>query len=477
MNLTLNISTGNTVKLNLPSQQTVLTAVSTVNNLTVSSVGIPGPAGPAGIQDVVSDTTPQLGGNLDVNGKKITSTSNGDIDIEPNGTGDVLLGNFKFDADQSVGSGQDNHVLTYDNSTQKISLEAPTGVGGLANIVEDTTPQLGGDFDVNGHEIISASNGDIELNPHGTGDVKLGNFIFDVDQSVGAGQDNHVLTYDNSTQKISLEASSGGGGGISNLVEDTSPQLGGDLDVQASEISTSISNGNVKLNPNGTGVVEIKGDGTTDGTVGTLQLNCSNNNHGVKIASPPHSAGASYTLTLPVTDGNANQILTTDGSGNLSFKTLPQSMSFTAEARLANNRYYFGSLRYGWNYVVWSGNDNDMTLQRAYVTGAHVAINDYTKVSVKGQAGSMYSGSAGEIEFTVWKGTPQYDTVSNVACTQIATTTIDFDNATQDVFKQLSFGATGLTINEGDYIFLAVRDPDYSAREDIFIGATITLSD
>ena len=77
--------------------------------------------------DVVNDTTPQLGGNLDVNGNKITSASNGDIDIEPNGTGNVLLGNFKFDVDQTVGSGQDNHVLTYDHSSGDISLEAASG--------------------------------------------------------------------------------------------------------------------------------------------------------------------------------------------------------------------------------------------------------------------------------------------------------------------------------------------------------------
>jgi len=42
----------------------------------------------------------------------------------------VLLGNFKFDADQSVGLGQDNYVLTYDHSTQKISLEEATGGSG-----------------------------------------------------------------------------------------------------------------------------------------------------------------------------------------------------------------------------------------------------------------------------------------------------------------------------------------------------------
>jgi len=82
------------------------------------------------LQNISEDTSPQLGGNLDVNGNKIVSTSNADIDIEPNGTGDVLLGNFKFDADQAVGSGQDDYVLTYDNSTGKISLEASAGGGG-----------------------------------------------------------------------------------------------------------------------------------------------------------------------------------------------------------------------------------------------------------------------------------------------------------------------------------------------------------
>ena len=42
-----------------------------------------------GIAEVVDDTTPQLGGNLDVNGNAIVSASNGDIDLSPNGTGVV----------------------------------------------------------------------------------------------------------------------------------------------------------------------------------------------------------------------------------------------------------------------------------------------------------------------------------------------------------------------------------------------------
>ena len=42
--------------------------------------------------DVISDLTPQLGGNLDINGKDIVSTSNADIDIIPNGSGKTNFG-------------------------------------------------------------------------------------------------------------------------------------------------------------------------------------------------------------------------------------------------------------------------------------------------------------------------------------------------------------------------------------------------
>ena len=41
--------------------------------------------------DLVNDTTPQLGGNLDVNGNSIVSVSNGNISITPDGTGKVIL--------------------------------------------------------------------------------------------------------------------------------------------------------------------------------------------------------------------------------------------------------------------------------------------------------------------------------------------------------------------------------------------------
>ena len=61
----------------------------------------------------------------------------------------------------------------------------------------------------------------------------------------------------------------GGATGLANVVDDTTPQLGGNLDVQANEINTTTTNGNIKVTPNGTGLFEIKGN-TNDGT---LQLN------------------------------------------------------------------------------------------------------------------------------------------------------------------------------------------------------------
>jgi len=85
----------------------------------------------------------KLGADLDVSIKKLYTTSvNGDITLEPNGTGDVNLGNYTLDGDQSVGSGQDNYVLTYDHSSTKIGLEpAPVGsvTGGTGLTASPTT--------------------------------------------------------------------------------------------------------------------------------------------------------------------------------------------------------------------------------------------------------------------------------------------------------------------------------------------------
>ena len=78
--------------------------------------------------------------------------------------------------------------------------------------------------------------------------------------------------------------------------------------------------------------VTIKG--TSGQTEGYIQLNCSENSHGIKLKSPPHSSAQNYTLTFPQSITNG-YFLKTDGSGNLSFAaadssdTAPTISSFT----------------------------------------------------------------------------------------------------------------------------------------------------
>jgi hypothetical protein len=79
----------------------------------------------------------------------------------------------------------------------------------------------------------------------------------------------------------------------------------------------------IDLDPDGSGVVVFKGNATKG--AGQFKLNCEQNSHGVTIKGPPHSSGANYTLTLPNTDGSANQVLKTDGSGGLDWVDVVKS--------------------------------------------------------------------------------------------------------------------------------------------------------
>jgi hypothetical protein len=79
-------------------------------------------------------------------------------------------------------------------------------------------------------------------------------------------------------------------------------------------VEVTTTNSNLKLKGNGTGGIEImSADGLTDGKI---TLNCSQNSHGVTLQSPPHSAGQSYTLVLPITTGNPADVLTSSGPSN-----------------------------------------------------------------------------------------------------------------------------------------------------------------
>ena len=109
-NLTFNSSNGTLTATEFSGGGAGLTGIS------ASQVGA--------IADIVSDTTPQLGGNLDVNNKDITGTGNVNL------TGIVTATNF-------VGGGAGLTGITAGQ------------VGAITDLVSDTTPQLGGNLDLN----------------------------------------------------------------------------------------------------------------------------------------------------------------------------------------------------------------------------------------------------------------------------------------------------------------------------------------
>jgi hypothetical protein len=157
-----------------------------------------------------------------------------------------------------------------------------------------------------------------------TGSVKVGqsqnNGVF----SIAGGTNITTAVTEDSAGNANLTIN---GAGLVNIAEDTSPQLGGNLDVNGSKIITASGNANLKLSPHGTGVVEIEGDGAS--ADGTIQLNCSQNSHGIKLASPPHSAGQSYTITFPSNSPNANDFMVSDADGDLKFTKLTAGTGIT----------------------------------------------------------------------------------------------------------------------------------------------------
>ena len=83
--------------------------------------------------DIVNDTTPQLGGDLDVNGNAFVSTSNGDINFTPNGTGKIKFNDLAYIPQQSLTSSS-NAVAwdvqakpnAYHLTTENTTFSAPT---------------------------------------------------------------------------------------------------------------------------------------------------------------------------------------------------------------------------------------------------------------------------------------------------------------------------------------------------------------
>ena len=138
--------------------------------------------------------------------------------------------------------------------------------------------------------------------------------------------------------------------GIANVVDDSTPQLGGNLDLNSNNITgtggipsanltgtivdgrlpstmagKTLTGATVTTAQNG---LVVSGDGSSN--AGQIQLNCHANTHGVKIKGPPHSAGQDYTLTLPSSITNGF-FLKTDTNGNLSFAAAAETKPTVAD--------------------------------------------------------------------------------------------------------------------------------------------------
>jgi len=158
-----------------------------------------------------------------------------------------------------------------------------------------------------------------------------------------------VLMHDNSAsalRKITVGNLISSAGGLTDLASDSSPQLGGDLDVNGNDI-VSVSNGNINILPNGSGKVNIDGNGSTGGVVvtdGNIDIRSStgavskvkfycevNNAHAQTLQAQPHSAGSSAVVTLPVATGT---LIGTGDSGTVSNGMLAGSI---AQGKLAGS--------------------------------------------------------------------------------------------------------------------------------------------
>jgi len=230
----------------------------------------------------------------------ITTTA-GDITIDAQGNDtDIIL--------KGTDGSSDTTFLTIDGSA-----------AGKATFNSDVV--VGGDLTVTGDDIIMGTNtaGNL-LIADGT------NF-----NSIAVGSLSEISTVANDDVFLAVDTSGGGlkkiarsaivsglatSGAISNVVEDTTPQLGGNLDMNGADIITT-SNADIELAPNGTGHVTIKGNSNQ----GTIQFNCESNSHGQQIKAAPHSESANNVLTLPSTGGDARLVSATS-TATLTNKTL-----------------------------------------------------------------------------------------------------------------------------------------------------------
>jgi hypothetical protein len=213
--------------------------------------------------------------------------------------------------DTNISSLASGHILIYDGSdsfdNKAISGDitlASTGAVTIANNAVETA--MVNENVVSGQTAISS--GDVNI----TNDTLL---LHDADASA--------------LKKVTVTNLISSAGGLTEVVADTSPQLGGNLDMNGNDIVTT-SNADIDLAPNGTGKVVVKGNDNP----GTIVFNCESNSHGQTVKSQPHSASVTNVLTLP--PGGDQEIVGTTATQTLTNKTIDASQlsGTVANARL-----------------------------------------------------------------------------------------------------------------------------------------------
>ena len=301
---------------------------------------------------------------------------NSDLD----GKGELLVGDGSGDP-SALAVGTNNYVLTADSNeaTGVKWAAAPGSSGGISNIVEDTTPQLGGNLASNGNNINIADSDYLQLGTnndlwlyHASNNSYIaergeGNLLIATN---GARIDIAKQLWDGNDSEMMIQAVTDGAVFLYH---------NGSQKFQTSSLGVEVT-GQITADSSSSEAAFIaKGDGSSQD--GYLQLNCSQNSHGIKLKSPPHSAGASYTLTFPNTDGNANQVLKTDGSGGLDWvdQTTDTNTTYSAGTGLSLSSTTFN---------VDVGIADDKIVQ---MDDADAADNDYAKFTANGLEGRSYA--------------------------------------------------------------------------------------
>ncbi len=216
-----------------------------------------------------------------------------------------------------------------------------------SDLVDDTTPQLGGNLDTNSFMIdfddahgIRDESGNEQLIFETTGSAV--NHIDITNAATGSGPEIGAVG-DDSNINLELRPKGTGeiqiGTGAANATLTSSGAHDLILDTNGGTNSgnitiTDAANGNITATPNGTGTVVVGGNTNP----GTLVLNCESNSHGIKLQSPAHSSGQSYTLKFPTGNVTADRFLKvasitgsgTTGVGQLSFAEVSGGTSWQA---------------------------------------------------------------------------------------------------------------------------------------------------